>query len=63
MVALSTVERGMSDLLQTRVLCATTGLGGAALDIDNAEDLEVAQRMFARWKREQLERASLAPGG
>jgi hypothetical protein len=60
--ALPTVERGMSDLLQTRVMCATTALGGAALDIDNAEDLEVAQRMFGRWKREQLERAGLAPG-
>jgi len=58
--ALPTVERGMSDLLRTRVLCVTTGLGGAALDIDNAEDLEVAERMFGRWKREQLARAERA---
>jgi len=57
--ALPTVERGMSDLLQTRVRCVTTALGGAALDIDNAEDLEVAERMFARWKRQQLERVRL----
>jgi GTP:adenosylcobinamide-phosphate guanylyltransferase len=60
--ALPTVERGMSDLLQTRVLCTTTGLGGAALDIDNSEDLEVAERMFARWKREQQARAGLQHG-
>jgi GTP:adenosylcobinamide-phosphate guanylyltransferase len=56
--ALSTVERGMSDLLRTRVLCATTSLGGAALDIDNAEDLEAAEQMFERWKRRQLERGA-----
>jgi len=51
--SLSTVERGMSALLQTRVLCAITTRGGAALDIDNEKDLEVAQRMFERWKRRQ----------
>jgi GTP:adenosylcobinamide-phosphate guanylyltransferase len=60
--ALPTVERGMSDLLQTRVRCAITTLAGAALDIDNAEDLEVAEQMFARWKRDQLARAGLAHG-
>ena len=51
--SLPTVERGMSALLQTRVLCVTTGRGGAALDIDNSEDLDVAARTFERWKRLQ----------
>jgi len=54
--SLATVERGMSALLKTRVLCVTTGHGGAALDIDNADDLDVASRTFDRWKRMQEER-------
>jgi GTP:adenosylcobinamide-phosphate guanylyltransferase len=52
--ALRTVEQGMSDLLQARVVCVTTSLGGAALDIDNAEDLAAAEQMFERWRRAQL---------
>jgi GTP:adenosylcobinamide-phosphate guanylyltransferase len=56
--SLPTVERGMSALLQTRVLCATTARGGAALDIDNAEDLDVAARTFERWKRIQEDRGT-----
>jgi GTP:adenosylcobinamide-phosphate guanylyltransferase len=58
LVSLPTVERGMSDLLQARVVCATTGLGGAALDIDNDEDLDAAELMFERWKSAQLARAA-----
>jgi GTP:adenosylcobinamide-phosphate guanylyltransferase len=60
--SLATVERGISALLQTRVVCVATALGGAALDIDNAQDLDTAEQMFARWKREQLGPEGSAPG-
>jgi GTP:adenosylcobinamide-phosphate guanylyltransferase len=59
-VRIETVERGVSALLRTRFRTVTTGLGGAALDIDNAADLEAADKMFARWKEMQARQARVA---
>jgi len=56
-VQLSTVERGIGALLRTRFQTVTTHLGGAALDIDLDEDLEVAEKMLARWKEMQARQA------
>jgi GTP:adenosylcobinamide-phosphate guanylyltransferase len=52
-VPLATVERGIGELLRTRFRVALTGHGGAALDIDNDADLEVAEKMIFRWKEMQ----------
>jgi GTP:adenosylcobinamide-phosphate guanylyltransferase len=52
-VPLATIERGISELLKTRFRVAITGYGGAALDIDNDADLEVAEKMMFRWKELQ----------
>jgi len=49
-VPLETVERGVGALLQTRFQLAMTGYGGAAMDVDNAEDLEAADKMLPRWR-------------
>jgi GTP:adenosylcobinamide-phosphate guanylyltransferase len=57
-IPLATVERGVSALLRTRFCVVTTELGGAALDIDNDEDLEVADKMLFRWKELQARLAS-----
>ncbi len=61
-VSLRTVERGLSAMLQTRFVTVETGLGGAALDVDNDEDLEVAEKMIERWKAMQIRTARLAAG-
>ena len=52
-IPLATVERGIGALLRTRFATVVTGLGGAAVDIDNAADLEVADKMLGRWKAMQ----------
>ncbi len=52
-VKLETVERGIGAMLRTDFKAITTGLGGAALDIDNDADLEVAEKMMGRWKAYQ----------
>ena len=60
-VSLATVERGLGNLLSTRVRTAITTLGGAALDIDNDPDLAAAEKMIGPWKVMQL-RAARAGG-
>ncbi len=57
-VPIATIERGISALLRTRFRVVTTELGGAALDIDNDQDLEVADKMLFRWKELQARLAS-----
>ena len=52
-VGLRGVERGIGALLQTRFTTVVTGLGGAALDVDNADDLEVVGKNLERWKAYQ----------
>jgi hypothetical protein len=59
-VSLATVERASSDILRTRFRTVTTGFGGAALDIDNDDDLAVAEKMLGPWKALQTERAGPA---
>lgn len=60
LVSLRTVERGLGAMLRTRFTTVETLLGGAALDIDNDEDLEVADKMLERWKAMQIRTARLA---
>jgi GTP:adenosylcobinamide-phosphate guanylyltransferase len=60
LVSLRTVERGLGAMLQTRLATVETHLGGAALDVDNDEDLEVAEKMLERWKAVQIRTARLA---
>ncbi len=52
-VSLRNVERGIGAMLRTEVRTVNTGLGGAALDIDNDADLEVAEKMLGHWKAYQ----------
>jgi GTP:adenosylcobinamide-phosphate guanylyltransferase len=55
LVGLATLERAASALLCTRVAAVVTRFGGAALDVDNEADCEVADKMFAAWRSIQLE--------
>jgi GTP:adenosylcobinamide-phosphate guanylyltransferase len=59
-VPLSMIERAASALLRTRFRCVTTELGGAAIDVDNEEDLEVVEKMLERWKAMQARLARAA---
>jgi molybdopterin-guanine dinucleotide biosynthesis protein A len=47
--------------LATRFRAVSTGLGGAALDVDNDADFEVVDKMLFRWKERQARLARLAP--
>jgi hypothetical protein len=60
LVSLRTVERGLGAMLRTRFTTVETHLGGAALDIDNDEDLDVAEKMLERWKAMQIRTARMA---
>ena len=51
-------ERGIGALLRIRTEFVFTGLGGAALDIDNAQDLAAAEAMFEDWKSRQVRLAA-----
>ena len=53
-VSLSAVERGVGALLRTRMRTVVTGLGGAALDVDNDHDFAVVDKNLARWKALQI---------
>ncbi len=59
-VRISTVERGIGALLKTRFRTVTTQFGGAALDVDKDEDLQVVEKMLARWKAMQARLARAA---
>lgn len=59
-VSLRTVERGLGALLRTRFATVETHLGGAALDVDNGDDLDVADKMLERWKAMQIRTARIA---
>ena len=59
-VSLPAVERGFSAILQTKLRFVMTELGGAAIDIDNEEDLRVAEKMIDRWKEMQTRLANAA---
>lgn len=59
-VSLRTVERGLGAMLRTRFTTVETLLGGAALDIDNDADLDVAEKLLERWKAMQIRTARLS---
>jgi len=59
-VSLRIVERCASALLRTRFVTVTTGLGGAALDVDNDADLRAADKMLPTWRSMQTEIAQTA---
>ena len=59
--SLDTVARGIGALLRIRIEFVVTELGGAALDVDNAEDLAAAEAMFESWKARQARLAGRAP--
>jgi hypothetical protein len=52
-IPIARVEQGISGMLRTRFRTVVTGLGGAALDIDNDADLEVVDKMLFLWKERQ----------
>jgi CTP:molybdopterin cytidylyltransferase MocA len=62
-VPLAVVERGIGALLRTRFRTVATGLGGAAVDIDNDADLAVADKMIDGWKARQTRAALRAAAG
>jgi hypothetical protein len=66
---LARIEAGCSDLLRASVRFVVTQAGGAAIDIDNEHDYDVAKLRFAEWSKAQSIRAervygalALAPG-
>jgi hypothetical protein len=69
-VPIARIERGCGDLLRTRFRFVVTQAGGAAIDIDNDADFDVASERFAEWSKAQAARAeqvygapALAAGG
>jgi GTP:adenosylcobinamide-phosphate guanylyltransferase len=52
-VPLARVERALSSLLRTRLRTVVTAYGGAAMDVDNDEDLAVVEKMLPAWKEMQ----------
>ena len=68
-IPIERVEAALSLMLQTSFRFVGTDLGGAAVDIDNEHDCDVARRRYDEWKKAQTERAealygplSLPPG-
>ena len=56
-VPLARVEAGCSDLLRASFRFVVTEAGGAAIDIDNEHDYDVAKLRYAEWSKLQAERA------
>ncbi len=56
-VPLARVETGCSDLLRTSLRFVVTEAGGAAIDIDNEHDYDVAKLRYAEWSKQQAGRA------
>ncbi len=52
-IPLARIERGISGLLRTRFRTVITAFGGAALDVDNDQDLDVVDKMLFPWKERQ----------
>jgi hypothetical protein len=61
-IPIARVERAVSSLLGTRFRFAVTELGGAAVDIDNAEDYEAARARFAEWWKRELAKGEARVG-
>ena len=56
-VPLARVEAGCSDLLRASFRFVVTQAGGAAIDIDNEHDYDVAKLRYAEWSKLQAGRA------
>jgi hypothetical protein len=56
-IPLARVEAGCSDLLRASFRFVVTEGGGAAIDIDNEHDYDVAKLRFAEWSKQQAGRA------
>ena len=54
---LARIEACCSDLLRASVRFVVTQAGGAAIDIDNEHDYDVAKLRFAEWSKAQASRA------
>jgi hypothetical protein len=54
---LARIEACCSDLLRASVRFVVTQAGGAAIDIDNEHDYDVAKHRFAEWSKAQASRA------
>ncbi len=59
-VSIRAIERAASALLRTRFITITTELGGAAIDVDNEDDLQVVEKMIECWKALQARLARAA---
>ena len=59
---LARIEACCSDLLRSSVRFVVTEAGGAAIDIDNEHDLDVAKLRFAEWSKAQAGRAEQVYG-
>lgn len=59
---LSRIEAGCSDLLRASVRFVITQAGGAAIDIDNEHDYDVAKLRFEEWRKAQASRAEQVYG-
>jgi GTP:adenosylcobinamide-phosphate guanylyltransferase len=56
-VPVARIESACSGLLRASFRFAVTAAGGAAIDIDNEHDYDVAKLRFAEWSKAQAERA------
>ena len=56
-IPIARIERGVSALLQASFRFVVTDVGGAAVDIDNEHDYDVARRRYGEWIKAQTERA------
>ncbi len=62
-IPIARIERGVSSLLQASFRFVVTDVGGAAVDIDNEHDYDVARRRYGEWTKAQTERAEQMYGG
>ncbi len=62
-IPIARIERGVSSLLQASFRFVVTDVGGAAVDIDNEHDYDVARRRYGEWAKAQTERAEQLYGG
>jgi hypothetical protein len=56
-VPLARVEAGCSDLLRASFRFVVTEGGGAAIDVDNEHDYDIAKLRYAEWSKQQAARA------
>jgi GTP:adenosylcobinamide-phosphate guanylyltransferase len=62
LIPIARIEAGLSMMFQASFRFVSTDLGGAAVDIDNEHDCDVARRRYDEWKKAQTERAEALCG-